>query len=166
MRHFRQLTRLLHLLEDTLLVSSFAVMLLLGSMQILLRNLDLGLGFVWIEPLLRSLVLWLALLGAMVASRDNRHIRIDLLSRYLEGRTARRAWILVNLVSACVTGFMAVAGMALVGFEYEDQTTLSSGLPVWVVQLIIPFSFTVISLRFLRLAITEVQTEEVEIWER
>ena len=47
----------LHRAEDALLVLLLSVMIGLASTQILLRNL-LDSGFVWIDPLLRVLVLW------------------------------------------------------------------------------------------------------------
>ena len=70
----------LHRAEDALLVLLLSAMIALASTQILLRNL-FDSGFVWIDPLLRVLVLWLGLIGATVATRNNRHIRIDLLSK-------------------------------------------------------------------------------------
>ena len=46
------------------------VMILLATTQILLRDL-LETGLSWADPVLRLLVLWLALLGAMAATRDH-----------------------------------------------------------------------------------------------
>ena len=151
MTRLRRLAGFANLLEDTLLLGTFVILLLLGALQIALRNL-FGMGLVWSEPLVRALVLWLALQGAMVASRENRHLCIDLFGRYLHGRTAKWVQLLINLISACVCGLVAFASMELVTFEYEDSTTLTGGLPIWVVQLILPLSFTVMGLRFLRLA--------------
>ncbi len=73
----------LHRAEDALLVLLLSTMIVLASTQILLRNL-FDSGFVWIDPLLRVLVLWLGLIGATVATRNNRHIRIDLLTRFFK----------------------------------------------------------------------------------
>ena len=88
----RRLHRGLLRLEDGLLVSLLVLMVLLATGQILLRNLfDAGLS--WGDPSLRLMVLWLALLGAMAATRDDNHIRIDLLSRYLPGHWRRHSRI-------------------------------------------------------------------------
>ena len=74
-------------IEDGLLVLLLAAMIGLAGTQILLRNvLDTGLG--WGDPLLRVTVMWIGLLGAMAASRDDNHITIDLVSRILKGRAA------------------------------------------------------------------------------
>ena len=71
-----------------MLISLLISMILLSSGQIVLRNF-FDIGIIWIDPLLRVLVLWTALVGATVASRENKHIRIDLLSRYFERNTLR-----------------------------------------------------------------------------
>ncbi len=73
---FRLLAGALGRLEDALLVALLGVLLLLASTQILLRNL-FDAGLTWADPLLRVLVLWLGLLGAMIASRSGKHITLD-----------------------------------------------------------------------------------------
>jgi TRAP-type C4-dicarboxylate transport system permease small subunit len=78
----------LHRAEDALLVVLLSTMIVLAGTQIILRNF-LDSGFVWIDPLLRVLVLWLGLLGATVATRNNKHIRIDLLSKLFDRNTHR-----------------------------------------------------------------------------
>ena len=57
-------------------------MVLLASSQVIMRNF-LDSGFSWGDPLLRLLVLWLGLMGAMVATRLDRHITVDALLRVL-----------------------------------------------------------------------------------
>ena len=73
----------IHRIEDALLVLLLSIMIVLATTQILLRNF-FDLGFVWADPLLRVMVLWLGMIGATVATRDNRHIRIDLLSQFFK----------------------------------------------------------------------------------
>ena len=51
-----QLLRFIHLLEDTLLITLLVSMMVLASGQIILRNF-FDQGFLWIDPLLRVLVL-------------------------------------------------------------------------------------------------------------
>ena len=58
---------------------------MLALAQILLRNV-FDIGFLWLESLLKIQVLWLALQGAMIGTRQGRHIRIDLLTRILPSR--------------------------------------------------------------------------------
>lgn len=133
--------------EDGLLVALLGVMIVLAGAQILLRNLWHG-GLLWGDPLLRVLVLWLALLGAMAATRDANHITIDLLSRFLPPRVQRLARLATNLFAAAVCTILAWQGVNLVRLDYEARTLAFAGAPAWACELIIPVGFAVMALRF------------------
>ena len=78
----KALLRLIHALENGLLYTLVAGLLGLALYQIVLRN-AFGGGIYWADPLLRVMVLWMALVGAMVATREGGHISIDVLNHYL-----------------------------------------------------------------------------------
>ena len=59
---FKKVLSFLNRLEEILLGSFLILMVLLGFIQILFRNV-LSVGLYWIDPLLRHSVLWVALLG-------------------------------------------------------------------------------------------------------
>jgi TRAP-type C4-dicarboxylate transport system permease small subunit len=142
------LKRLLTRLEEAILVLILSAMILLAAWQILMRNL-FDSGIFWADPALRMMVLWLTLLGAIAATRDDRHIRIDLFSRYLNPRG--KAWVqMVNdLFSSLVCGFIAWHAGRLVAFEWQDGTELFGALPAWLGESIIPIGFGLMALRFL-----------------
>jgi TRAP-type C4-dicarboxylate transport system permease small subunit len=137
----------LHRAEDALLVILLSSMIVLAGTQIFLRNF-FDSGFVWIDPLLRILVLWLGLIGATVASRHNRHIRIDLLSRYFERNSHRLIQSVVGQVSAWTCLVIAWYGLDWIKLDYADGTTSFAGLPAWVVEVIVPLAFALIGLRY------------------
>ena len=137
----------LHRVEDGLLVMLLSSMILLAGTQIFLRNF-FDSGFVWIDPLLRILVLWLGLIGATVASRHNKHIRIDLLTRYFKRNTNRLVQALVGQISAWACLVVAWYGFDWIRLDYEDGTTSFAGLPAWVVEIIVPLAFALIGLRY------------------
>jgi len=138
----------LHRAEDGLLACLLIVMIVLAGTQILMRNL-FDSGFVWIDPLLRVLVLWLGLIGATVASRHNKHIRIDLLSRYFKRNTHRLIQSLVAQVSAWTCLVIAWFGMDWIRLDYAEAVTTFAGVPAWMVEIIVPLAFALIGLRFL-----------------
>ena len=142
----------LHRAEDGLLAILLAVMIVLAGTQILLRNL-FDSGFVWIDPLLRVLVLWLALIGATVATRHNKHIRIDLLSRHFKRNTHRLIQSLVGQVSAWTCLVIAWYGMDWIRLDYADAVTSFADVPSWSVEIIVPLAFALIGLRYLLQAI-------------
>ena len=138
----------LHRVEDGLLVLLLAIMIVLAGTQILLRNL-FDSGFVWIDPLLRVLVLWLSLLGATVATRHNKHIRIDLLSRYFKRNTHRLIQVVVGQVSAWTCLVIAWYGLDWIRLDYDDGVTWFGDVPAWTVEIIVPLAFALIGLRYL-----------------
>jgi len=137
----------LHRLEDSLLVLLLSLLILLASTQILLRNL-FDTGLVWIDPLLRVMVLWLGLIGASVAAREHKHIQIDVLTRLLKPNIFLVVQIGVYLFSAGVCLIIAWSGARWIQLDFEDKITSFIGLPAWSLEIIIPISFGIIGLRF------------------
>ena len=137
----------LHFLEDSILALLLLAMILLATTQIFLRNF-FDSGIIWADPLLRVMVLWLGLLGALAATRENKHITIDLLTRFLSEFMQHVAKAFTNLFSAVITSILAYHSMRFVIMEYEAQSEAFSGIPTWILELILPVAFALIALRF------------------
>ncbi|TQV82611.1 TRAP transporter small permease [Exilibacterium tricleocarpae] len=135
-------------LESTLLVMILAALLLLANGQIVLRNF-FGTGIMGADNIMRILVLWLALFGAMVATRRREHILIDLVSRSVPRHICRYLERGVDVFAAAVCVVIAWFSLTLIQLEFEDATVVAGWLPVWVCQVVIPFSFLVMACRFL-----------------
>lgn len=148
----RTWTKRLHRAEDALLVLLLSAMIVLAGTQILLRNL-LDSGFVWIDPLLRVLVLWLGLIGATVATRNNRHIRIDLLSKLFSRNTHRLIQSIIGQISAWTCLVVAWYGFKWIQMDYADGVTSFAGIPAWLLEVIIPLTFALIGLRYLIMSV-------------
>jgi len=148
----RKLSTSLRRLEDATLVSLLLLTILFAVGQILSRNL-LHRGIPAGDNLLRIAVLWLGLIGAMVASREQRHIRIDILSRFLPPRYQRQLHRLTSLVTALICLIVTGYGIGFVRMEYEQGYRLFDSLPVWITEAIIPFAFGLMGLRYLLFAL-------------
>ena len=143
----RLLVKSVHRIEDILLVLFLSSIITLASTQIILRNFfDFGLE--WADPLLRIMVLWLGLIGAMVASRDNRHIRIDLISRLFSKSTHLLIQAFIGLFTACICLVIAWYGATWVILDYRDDLTGIVGIPAWQLEIIVPITFALIGLRY------------------
>lgn len=140
--------RLIHLLEDSLLVFTLGAMILLALSQIILRNL-FDSGIEWSEPLLRIMVMWLGLLGAIAATKKSNHISIDVVSRLLPNKGKVISAVLTNLFSAIICAIVSYYALQFVLMEYEDGMMAFSNIPAWLCESIIPFGFGLMSLRFL-----------------
>ena len=144
----------LHRIEDCLLVLMLLVMIVMAVAQIFLRNL-FGTSIVWGDSLVRILVLWIGLAGAMIASRDGKHINIDIITRYLPKRATAWTTVAVNIFTAFICAMTAWFGLKFVRMEYEYGANGFASVPVWVCEAIIPLAFAVIGLRYVILTVIQ-----------
>ena len=149
-RTFVQLSKVLkqiHRIEDGIIAFLLFAMILISTSQIFLRNI-FDSGIIWADPLLRIMVLWLGLLGALAATRENKHISIDLLTRFLSdyGRLLSKAF--ASIFSSIVAGILSYHSARFVIMEYEAKTTVITNIPAWIIELILPLAFGLIAIRF------------------
>lgn len=143
----------LHRAEDLLLAAMLLALVLLSALQIVLR-VGFDTGLVWAESVSRMGVLWVALLGALGATRQRQHIMIDAVPRLLGPRARRTLWALTQTAAALVAGALAWFGAGMVGMEREAPVPFVAGIPSWVPMLAFPLGFGLMSLRFLIAATT------------
>ena len=148
-------------IENGLLVLLLTGMILLATLQIVLRN-GWSTGLSWADPSLRVAVLWITLLGAMAATRDNNHIKIDLLSHFLPKKFNPYVQLTTNLFSAFICGLLAWHGGRFVHFEWQDGNILFASVPAWACELIIPLGFGVMALRFLVSGLLQIRPPETK----
>ena len=143
----QRMLRGLQWLEDGLLVAAVVAMVVLAGLQIVLRG-ALGGGILWIEPLLRALVLWIGMLGALVASRTGQHIAIDVLTSALPAGWRRLLRAAASAFTALVCAGLAWHAGRYVALEYEFAEAAFADVPSWAVVLILPVVFGLIGLRY------------------
>lgn len=148
MSFWRRCINGLHRLEDALLVILLTGLIFLSVGQIVLRNF-FSTSWLWVDPLLRVMVLWLGLLGALAAIRAGKPIAIDLLTKLLPAVWQAVVVILGQLFAAVVSSMIAYHGVGFLMLEYEDASLGVLDMPMWVLQSIIPITFFCLSLRFL-----------------
>ena len=134
--------------EEVVLVVLVACLLSLAFAQILMRNL-FQITWFWADPLLRHLVLWSSFLGALVATRQDRHVRIDAVLRLVPQRWRPRVAALGDLVAAALCGTLAPIALRFVLDERTYGGEALPGVPAWVAQLVFPIVFAGMALRFL-----------------
>lgn len=140
--------RFLRRIEDGLMVTILSAMILLSAAQILLRNF-LHSGLAWGDPLLRVLVLWIGLLGAMAATRDDKHITVDVFSRLFSGGGRTVIRLFTDGFTAIVCSLLAYHGARFVRMDYEAGVIAFASVPAWICESIVPFGFAVMAFRFL-----------------
>lgn len=144
-------------IEEGFLCLLLAAMVGLACWQIALRFLFAG-GLVWADALLRYLVLWAGLFGAVIATREGRHIAIDIVSHLVPGRLLPLLRVVIHLFSAAVAGVLTWAAVVFVQNEHLYGGEILLGLPFWGWNLVFPLAFGLITLRFLGAAADEFRT--------
>lgn len=143
----RRALRVLHRAEDAVLALLLGALLLLAVVQIVLRvGFDAGLS--WAEPVSRAGVLWLAMLGALGAARQQRHIAIDALPRLLPDRAWRGVHVLTQFAAAALCVWAAWLGWGLMQSEREFPLQFALGIESWVPMLVLPLGFGLLAVRF------------------
>jgi len=142
-----QLDRFGRYFENSFLCLLLAAMVAIGAMQIIQRNF-FATSYLWSDELLRLLVLWLGLAGAVAASRDDKHITIDILSRLLSEKKNLLLRLLLDLFTVVVCGLLAWHSGRFMQMEREFASVVLLDLPAWVFQSIIPVSFGLIAYRY------------------
>ena len=146
----------LHRIEQGVLWFMLVALIAAGLLQVILRNV-FDTGILWNETLIRILVLWLTLLGALCATIDNRHIKINIFDR-LVPRAFRPAWqSFLHLVSASVCFLVAYYSFGFVIEEYAYGEIAFGAVPVWLTESIIPFGFGLMGLRFFIMIFTNLK---------
>lgn len=143
-----QLDRVGRRLEDAALVLLLCGMMLLAVGQIVLREM-FATGFVWADELVKLMLLWLAMVGSIAASRDDRHIRIDALSHLFPPLAIRITRIVVDTFAAAVCAVIAWHAyryVKLIDLEFEETILIDT--PAWIAHAIVPLAFLLISYRF------------------
>lgn len=105
----------------------------------------------WSEELARYLFLWAALVGAASACRNNQHGGIPLLVDKFPPALQRAAEIFVTavvLLVLCVLAWQSVESTQQ-GLE-SGQTSLASGIPIWVINGIALIAYLLAILRTLQ----------------
>lgn len=135
-------------LEKWLFVLLLGSLVTFAVLQIILRN-AFSSGFVWGDDLLRHGVLWISILGASRATLEKKHIRIDLLPRVMPARMSFISDFMCCFISFLVCLVLLWASWNFVQGERLAGDIAFASIPYWCLELIFPFGFAIMALRFL-----------------
>ncbi len=141
----KPLTERLVSIERALAVIALFLLFAIALAQILARNL-FDAGFPRLETVSRGLVLYVMLLGAVLAVEKERHIRLDFLYHWLPN-ASRRLYRALQVVSAVVCGLFTHAAARFWWGEWQ-YTPEVERWSVWFA-LILPVGFGLLTLHFL-----------------
>lgn len=151
MEAIKKAIKIANVIEGWILVIILMFMTGLAFFQIVLRNF-FATGFPWADVLNRHLVLWIGFLGAAVATKEGRHINIDVVSKILPAKANHAIEILVDLLSATICVVLGYAAWQFTMGERELESVLFAvsefKVYTWVMMIVIPLGFWLIAFRF------------------
>jgi TRAP-type C4-dicarboxylate transport system permease small subunit len=115
----------------------------LGWANTLMGSLD------WSELFVRLLVLWVTFLGASLVTRENKHIKIDLLTHLMPAIWSPYRELLLSVSGAIVSALMIRASLFYIHTEISFGGSMFLSVPTWIGQMILPAGFSLICFRFL-----------------
>ncbi|HUN64787.1 MAG TPA: TRAP transporter small permease [Bacteroidota bacterium] len=148
MKFIRGTTRFLGQVERWTLVVLLLALVFLSFLQVVLRN-GFSFAFLWTEPLLRYIVMWVGFLGAAVATREEKHFAVEFLGRFFPARAAGILRCLISLIAAAVVLILAYAALQFVTEGIDAGEPGLFHLPKRFFYAILPGSFGLIALHFL-----------------
>lgn len=134
--------------ERVLLCISLSVMLIVASLQVILRNL-FDSGIEGGDVVTRHLVLFLLFFGASLSTRDRRHIQMDATAKIIPKKIKPYFNLFVDSFCLFITVLLTMASYKFFLDEKMAGEILFSGIPTWAFILIIPVGFGLISIRYL-----------------
>ena len=133
-------------------IRNLLILIILGmvvfvTLQVILRNF-FDSGIPWAEVAARHAVMWIAFLGAMLATRSRQHIAIDVLMKLIPWKARNSVRIGLDALACVVSVLLAIAAFDFVIEEHAMGNELFVGVKSWMAQVIIPFGFAMIAVEY------------------
>jgi tripartite ATP-independent transporter DctM subunit len=161
--------------EDGILAVALLLMALIPVVELVGRTW-FGIGIPGATEYLQHLTLWIGFLGAMLATRESKHLKIVAAINWLSPGVRRLVDYLGAFISAAVCAGLFGASLQLVVAEapglpswttqiipdfierwldpfglFDDVgfTTVGGWIPIWLAEAVMPFGFAVMAIRFI-----------------
>lgn len=143
-----KIERALTAVVTAFLVTAFSIMLGLAAVQVFLRFF-FQTGILWGDVAARHLVIWVGFFGAFLAARDNRHFRIDVLTRFAPWRIRQWLAAFTDLFASVISYFLFRASLIFITVGIDPDAVAFLHIPQSVIAAIVPIGFGLLSLEFL-----------------
>jgi TRAP-type C4-dicarboxylate transport system permease small subunit len=144
---WEQVDAVIDRIEQTLVAILLSVMIIIALLQIVLRNL-FSTGLTWGDPLVRNLVLWVGFIGAAIATREGKHLSIDVVSQWVPTRRKVFLEVIIDVFSFIICGLLTFAAVKFVRNEALIGSVTFQGISSWIPELILPITFGLMTLRY------------------
>ena len=139
--------------EDMLVVLSLAALMALPLAEVLFRAFSLT-GLSGSSSFVQHFTLLVGMFGGAIAAREGRLLALSTVTTFLKGRYKTAAMIYSGSVAVAISVLLCDASVKFLLTEKAGGKALAFGIPIWVIQLILPLSFGLIAIRLIRHAAT------------
>ncbi len=147
MNRWERVDEVIGRVEQTLLVIFLGSMIIISFLQIVLRNL-FHTGLDGGDLVVRNLVLWVGFVGATLATKEEKHINIDLVSRWLPSLGKNFVALITHVFAFVVCGGLTYAALKFIKNEFQMGNKTFLDIPAWVPEMILPITFILMTFRF------------------
>ncbi|MHB1049105.1 MAG: TRAP transporter small permease [Bacteroidota bacterium] len=147
MKPFLIVDRWLDKISGWLVISFLGIMIVMAFAQVVLRNF-FDTSIEWGDIFLRHLVLWVGYFGAVVATGERRHLKIEFVTKLVPPKVRKILFIITNLFASVVCYFLMQAAISFIQLEIEFETILILDLQSWYFLIVIPIGYAIIGFRF------------------
>lgn len=124
-------------------------------------------GLVWAQTLALVLTLWVGFLGASIATKENKHLKVDAAEKLFRGTAKRYVGFVSNVIAALATLALAALAWKFCVSKYQlyVDTQGASGdfeglpLPQYLAFSVLPLTFVTMTLRFLAVSFQSLRGE-------
>lgn len=132
--------------EDGLISLVVLVMTALPVASMIFRGLFGG-GIPGSQTIVQHLTLWAAFLGALLTTREGKHLSLSTAELLPAGRPRRLSKLFTHTVAAGTTALLALASLNLVMVESEGDQKLIGDIPEWWSEVVMPVALLFMALR-------------------
>ncbi|MGD9567591.1 MAG: TRAP transporter small permease [Sedimentibacter sp.] len=145
----KKLAKFYNSFEEYILVASLVVTVIVIFIQVIARYV-FNSSLSWSEEFSRYLFIWQTWLGASVALRDNKHIRLEMMDNKFGPKGYHALMIIADVIWLIFDIFLVISGTELVSQQLRRGTKSSGlGIPLAFVYASLPVSSFVIAIRIL-----------------
>jgi len=138
--------------EKAVVVGLIFAMVALSFTQVLLRLLFHS-GIVWLDPLLRHMVLWAGLTGAALAARYSHHFALEAFVKFAPKRFHRRLEVTADCFMVAAAALLFHASWKFIRDEFASGSIAfyigHFGVQGGWAEIVIPLSFALIGVHTL-----------------
>jgi C4-dicarboxylate transporter DctM subunit len=135
--------------ENIVLSLALSALTIIPLAEIVLRRLTQS-GISSAPSLVQHLTLIAGMLGGAIAARENRLLALSTVVDKLKGRWGAASKMFCGACAAAVSASLCIAGVQFVIAERAAAKILAYGIPVWVIQALLPLGFGMIAMRLIR----------------